>query len=273
VNDLVVDGLVCDLDGVVYKGDEAIPRSPEAISRLRSCGVSVVFCTNNSRSTVAQYLSKLGRLGIDASEDEVLTSATVTGEELARRGFAGASAFVIGGEGVKAALAKAGIRQSGPGDTVDLVVVGIDFDFDYDAMRRAALAVRDGARFIATNDDAALPTPSGLWPGAGAIVAAIEKASGKKAEVMGKPHSPMMEAAARRLRACVNIAVVGDRPETDLAGGAARNWTTILVASGVTAREDAHRVSPSPDVVVNDLADLAETVCSPRERARGGHNG
>jgi len=272
MNDLVVDGLVCDLDGVVYKGDEAIPGSSEAITRLRSCGVSVVFCTNNSRSTVAQYLSKLGRLGIDASEDEVLTSATVTGEELARRGLAGASAFVVGGEGVRAALAGAGIRQSGPEDTVDLVVVGNDFDFDYDAMRRASLAVRDGARFIATNDDASLPTPSGLWPGAGAIVAAIETASGKRAEVMGKPHSPMMEAAARRLSGCVHIAAVGDRPETDLAGGAARNWTTILVTSGVTAPEDVARVSPRPDVVVNDLADLAETICAAQERSRGGHN-
>jgi HAD superfamily hydrolase (TIGR01457 family) len=260
VKDLDFDGLVCDLDGVVYSGDQTIPGSSEAIAKMRAGGVSIVFCTNNSRSTVAQYQAKLARLGVHATGHDILTSATVTAEELARRGGRNATAMVVGGEGVRAALDENGIGLSAPDERPDFVVVGLDLDFSYDTMRRAALAVREGAEFVATNDDAALPTPAGLWPGAGAIVAAIETASGAIAEVMGKPHAPMMEAAARRLDGCKRIAVVGDRPETDLAGGAARGWTMILVTSGVTAPEGAADVTPRPDVVVADLAELARSL-------------
>jgi HAD superfamily hydrolase (TIGR01450 family) len=260
VKGLDFDGLVCDLDGVVYTGDQAIPGAPEAIAAMRAGGVSIVFCTNNSRSTAAQYQAKLAGLGVEASGRDILTSATVTAEELARRGRSGATAMVVGGDGVIAALDENGIRLGAPDEQPDVVVVGLDLDFTYDTMRRAALAVRAGAEFIATNDDAALPTPNGLWPGAGAIVASIETASDSSAEVMGKPHSPMMEAAARRLAGCERIAVVGDRPETDLAGGAARGWTTILVTSGVTAPDQAPHVTPRPDVVVADLAELARSL-------------
>lgn len=255
VKKIAFDGLVCDLDGVIYKGDQSISRAPEAIAELRRRGVRLVFCTNNSRSTVAQYQSKLARLGIEASGDEILTSATVTAEELSRRGRAGCTAIVIGGDGVTSALRAGNIKRT-DSDHADLVVVGLDMDFDYAAMRRAALAVQDGAELIATNDDATLPTPEGLWPGAGAILASIETASGAKAEVMGKPHRPMMDAAARRLAGCRRIAIVGDRPETDLAGGVARGWTTILVTSGVTAPDDAINVSPPPDLVVPNVAGL-----------------
>jgi HAD superfamily hydrolase (TIGR01457 family) len=254
------DGLVCDLDGVVYSGDQAILGSPEAIAKLRAGGVSIVFCTNNSRSTVAQYRAKLAGLGVDASGRDILTSATVTAEELARRGRRGETAMVVGGEGVRSALDEAGIGPSAPDERPDIVVVGLDMDFSYDTMRRAALAVRGGAELVATNDDAALPTPAGLWPGAGAIVAAIETASGSTAEVMGKPHAPMMEAAARRLGGCKRIAMVGDRPETDLAGGAARGWTTVLVTSGVTSPDHAADVTPRPDVIAADLAELARSL-------------
>jgi phosphoglycolate/pyridoxal phosphate phosphatase family enzyme len=251
------DGLVCDLDGVIYSGDRAVPGAPEAIRELRARGVRIVFCTNNSRSTVAEYRSKLARLGIDTSTDEIVTSGVVTAEVLAGRGHAGHSAFVIGREGVRSALREVGIRIAEPKEPADLVVVGFDDKFDYEGMKQASLAVRRGAKLIATNDDAALPMPEGLWPGAGAILASIETASGATAEVMGKPHAPMMDAVARRLKGCTRIAMVGDRPETDLVGGAARGWTTILVTSGVTPPDEAEHVSPRPDLVVRDLSALA----------------
>jgi HAD superfamily hydrolase (TIGR01457 family) len=250
------DGLVCDLDGVVYSGDEAIAGAPEAINELRARGIRVVFCTNNSRSTVEQYIEKLGRLGIAAADDEVLTSAIVTAEELARRGDA--SAFVIGGDGVRKALEAAGIGIVAADGSADVVVVGLDPSFDYAKMTDASLLVAAGAALVATNDDTALPTPRGLLPGAGAILASIETATGVTAEVMGKPHRPMMDAAARRLEGCERIAVVGDRPETDLAGGAARGWITILVTTGVTRPEMATGVRPVPDVVISHLGGLLE---------------
>jgi 4-nitrophenyl phosphatase len=251
------DALVCDLDGVVYRGDAPIPGAPEAIGEFRRGGVKVVFCTNNSRSTVTQYVDKLAGFGIEIAPTDIVTSAVVTAEVLEERSARGKRALVVGGDGVREALGSIGVsNDDGPPGDVDFVVVGWDPDFDYEKMKRASLAVRTGAEFIATNDDAAFPAPDGLWPGAGAILASIEVASGSKAEVMGKPHAPMMDAVARRLSGAKQVALVGDRPETDLAGGVARGWTTILVTSGVTSPEDARKVEPQPDLVVRDLSEL-----------------
>ena len=251
------DGLVCDLDGVIYRGDQVLPGAPEAIRRLRARGVRVVFCTNNSRYTVDEYVHKLNSFGVTVNRDDIISSGIVTAEELIRRGFVGASAMVVGGHGIEKALIQAGI-DVGVEDRAswDIVVVGWDRSFDYTAMARAATAVRAGALFIATNSDATFPAPRGLWPGAGAVLASIEVASGRKAEVMGKPRAPMMNAVARRLRGARSIAVVGDRPDSDLEGGRARGWHTILVLSGVTGPDEAGALDPQPDLTTASLADL-----------------
>jgi HAD superfamily hydrolase (TIGR01450 family) len=256
-----IDGLVCDLDGVVYRGNRAIAGAREALAGLRAAGLPVIFCTNNSRSTVAQYVAKLASMGVDADEGSVLTSAVVTAQVLKQRGFSGTRAIVLGGPGLREELAGIGavIDDDPDHGAADLVAVGLDLDFDYAAMRRASRAVRYGAAFVATNDDVTLPTSDGLWPGAGAILASIEVASGRRAEVMGKPHRAMMEAAWERLDGAANVAVVGDRPETDLEGAAAMGWRTILVLSGVTAPEEADAVTPRPDVVLGSLAELRIT--------------
>jgi 4-nitrophenyl phosphatase len=253
-----MDGLVCDLDGVVYRGDEPVAGAASALERLRFAGVRIVFCTNNSMRTPEQYVEKLNRYGIRAGTDEVLTSAVVTAEVLEERGFAGRRALVVGGEGLRRALDGIGVAEvDGRGTPADAVVVGLDLLFDYDLMRRAARALHHGAAFIASNDDATFPAPGEeRWPGAGAILASLEVAAGRHAEVMGKPHAPMMDAAERRLRGATDIAVVGDRPETDLRGGAARGWRTVLVLSGVTSRDDAGYVDPPPDVVLESIAAL-----------------
>ena len=222
---------------------------------MAASGVRVVFCTNNSMPTVGQYVAKLTAMGLEVDPDDVVTSSVVTGEVLGANGW-GRSAVVIGGEGVREAVSKAGIEiVEAPRHDADLVVVGWDLEFTFEKMKRATLAITgNGARLVATNEDAAYPAPEGLWPGTGAIVASIEVASGAKAEVMGKPHAPMMDAAARRLEGCEHVAVVGDRPDTDLAGGRSRGWTTILVLSGVTT--DASQVDPAPDLILDSLADL-----------------
>jgi HAD superfamily hydrolase (TIGR01450 family) len=142
-----------------------------------------------------------------------------------------------------------------------VVAVGWDPGFDYDALRRAVLAVLNGAALVASNDDASFPAERGeLWPGAGALLAAIERASGQRAEVMGKPNPPMMDAAARRLDGARRIAAVGDRDDTDLEGGRDRGWTTILALSGVTSAEAAATLDPAPDLVIDALADLVPLV-------------
>lgn len=253
-----LDGLVCDMDGVLYRGPEPIPGVAEAVARWRGRGGRIVFCTNNSHFTVPEYVAKLERVGIPADEDDVVSSGVVLAEVLRARGARGKKAMAVGAQGLRAGLEAAGVTID-DGESVegiDLVVVGWDGDFDYDKMRRACGAVRAGATLIATNSDATFPAPDGLWPGAGAILASIEVSSGVGAEVLGKPHPPMMDAAARRLAGCDRIGIVGDRADTDLAGGVARGWTTILVTSGVTTPAEAELVDPRPDVILPSLAAL-----------------
>lgn len=253
-----LDGLVCDMDGVVYLGPEPIEGVAEGIARWRGRGKRLVFCTNNSHFTVAEYVSKLAAVGIPADEGDVVSSGAVLTEVLRERRAEGKKAMAVGAQGLRSGLEAAGVTID-DGDSVeglDFVVVGWDGEFDYPKMKRACLAVRAGASLLATNSDATFPAPDGLWPGAGSILASIEVSSGVRAEVLGKPHAPMMEAAARRLEGCARIGIAGDRADTDLAGGLSRGWTTILVTSGVTTPEEAEQIEPRPDVILPSLASL-----------------
>lgn len=199
-------------------------------------------------------------MGITVAPDDILTSAVVTAETLQARNMARRTAIVVGGPGIREALDAVciSVKEEPSVTAADLVVVGWTPEFTYADMRRAATAVRRGATFIATNDDATFPVNDGLWPGAGAIVASIERAAGARAEIMGKPHEPMMDAVARCLDGAGAIAIVGDRPDTDLAGGAARGWKTILVLTGVTSEKDVADLQVTPDVVLGSLAELAQ---------------
>lgn len=254
-----IDGIVCDLDGVLYRGPEPVEGAAEKIAELREQGVRLVFATNNATATVDTYVERLGSFRVEATSEEVLTSAVVTAEAIVERGLHNSTAFLIGLEGIREELTKAGVQIiDGPkGRDADIVVVSGDWTFDYDKLRTATHALRGGARFLATNDDLTYPAPDGLWPGAGSLLAALEAASGREAEVFGKPYAPMMHAAAKRLSGCEHIAVVGDQPATDLAGGRLMGWMTVLVLSGVTTKDDA--VEPAPDLVLGSLADLTVT--------------
>ena len=258
---LTFDALVCDLDGVVYRGDQVIEGAPEALAALRERGVRLLFATNNSHFTVEEYVAKLAGLGISASRDEILTSGVVLGEVLEDAGVDATGAIVVGGPGLREAVESAGAHVvEDPGDA-GLVAVGWDLEFTYDKLREASAAVRAGASFYASNDDATFPARDGvLWPGAGSILAAIEVAGGRKATVVGKPHAPMAEACERRLAGATNIAVIGDRPDTDLALGSSRGWTTILVTSGIVSKDDAAGVDPPPDLILDSIAELPETL-------------
>ena len=253
-----LDALVLDLDGVLYRGNQTVPGAPEAIERLRAAGKRVLFLTNNATRTESEVIAKLQRHGVDATPDEILTSARVTTDLLLERDLGGSTVYLIGGNGIRSALEEAGfvLLDGDDASNAEIVVIGSDRSFDWDAMRIASEAVRRGARFIATNSDPTLPTPDGLVPGAGAIIAAVEVASGRTAEVVGKPELPMMRAAAARLPGATAIGIVGDQPITDLDGGRAMGWTTILVLSGVVGAEQVEKLEPQPDVVVADLAAL-----------------
>jgi HAD superfamily hydrolase (TIGR01450 family) len=249
-----IDAIVCDLDGVIYRGRSPVEGAPEAVASLRERGIKVLFCSNNARPTLDEYLDKLADMGVPCGPDEVITSPVVAAEEISRN-HAGARVLIVGGPGLHQAIGDRGL-EAVAGAPADVVVVGMTPEFDYGDMDRASAAIRSGAIFYATNDDATFPAERGLQPGAGAIVASIAVASGMEPIVLGKPHAPMMEAALRRLPDGARVAMVGDRPETDLDGARAMGWKTILVLSGVTNEADAAALNPHPDVVLPRLRDL-----------------
>ncbi len=169
----------------------------------------------------------------------------------------GVRAYVIGSAGLRAELALRDVELVGGDAPADVVVIGISANFDYQAMADAMRALRAGARFIATNDDSTFPDSDGLLPGNGAIVAAVATASGVQPEIAGKPHQPMAELVRAKLGS--SGIVVGDRPETDGMFARAMGYRFGLVLSGVTSRDDLP-VSPSPEIVADDLSELVMKV-------------
>jgi HAD superfamily hydrolase (TIGR01450 family) len=250
--------VACDLDGVVWRGDEAIPPAAGGIAALRGAGLRVTFVSNNSSSPVGDVVAKLRRMGIPAEPDDVVTSAMAAAWMLQHSLAPGARVLVCGGPGVREALADAGLEAVDDGPA-EAVVVGFHLDFDFDGLDRASRAVRDGARFVATNLDATYPVPGGLIPGAGSIVAAVATAAGVVPEVAGKPEAPTVGIIRERYGA--TGVVVGDRPSTDGALATALGWPFALVLSGVTAAvapPGGEAIpDPAPPFVADDLGVLA----------------
>lgn len=253
---------VLDLDGVVWLADTVLPGAPEAVARLRAAGERVLFATNNSADPVGVQAAKLAGFGIPA-DDDVVTSA----QAAALLVEPGERALATGGPGVTEALVARGVEVRDAGDAVslpvgaplgvDVVVVGIDVDFDYARLRVASQAVRQGARLIATNSDATYPTPAGQVPGGGAIAAAVAYASGVEPVVAGKPHEPMARLIHERLgeRRDQPGIMVGDRPESDGAFAKTLSYRFGLVLTGVVGPDDLP-VEPAPDHVGADLLTL-----------------
>jgi glycerol 3-phosphatase-2 len=252
------DALFVDLDGVVYRGHEPLPHAAEAVQRARGLGLRVLYLTNNSSRTPEQVAAHLARMGVEAAADEVLTSGLATAAMLRREGWEGRSAFVIGERGVREALTEAGIRlvDADPGNA-DLVVIGWDREVDYAKLRVASLLVQRGARLVATNADASYPAPDGLWPGSGAILAAVTTTTGAVPTVVGKPHRPLFEAATEATGATVPL-VIGDRLDTDVAGARVMGWDSLLVLSGASRARDVVRARHAPTYVGHDLRTLFE---------------
>jgi len=243
---------IIDLDGVVWLAGVPIAGVAEGLARLRTAGVRPLFASNNSSLAVGEVVARLGRAGVQAGANEIVTSAQAS----ARMVEPGARVLALAGDGVLEALAERGATAvaSGPADAV---VVGFTRSFDFDRLAGAADAVRGGARLIGTNEDATYPTPDGLLPGAGSLLAAVVTASGGTPEIAGKPHLAMAELIASRTHDAV--CVVGDRPSTD--GRLARRLGLpyALVLSGVT-RPGTTGIEPAPTVTADDLGALARDV-------------
>ena len=224
--------MLCDLDGVVWLARHAIPGAPEAIARLRASGRRVLFVTNNSFSLLADQEAALAAIGVPAVGD-VATSA----QAAAFLVEPGETVLVCGGPGV--VRSGLGPRRQVPSqtDAADAVIVGFHRDFDYERLRIASEAVRDGARLLATNDDATYPTPEGLIPGGGAILAAVATASAATPTIAGKPYAPMAALVRDRCGPEFNsetAVMVGDRWSTDGLFAEALGCPFALVRTGVT---------------------------------------
>jgi HAD superfamily hydrolase (TIGR01450 family) len=252
------DHVLLDLDGCVWVGDEAVPGAPEAVAALREAGKSVLFLTNNDRWSPEAFVRKLWRLGVQASLDEVVSVGAALQYRLATRNGPG-TAFVVGTQALVDHVADAGLRVVN-GTTfaprADVVVVGGHDELVYEELKLATQAVARGAELIGASRDAAFPMPDGPWPGTGAVLAAIETATGRQASaVVGKPEPTMYEAARDRLGPG-RILAVGDRLDADVGGARRAGIDSALVLTGVATRADVDAAEEPPTLVAESLGAL-----------------
>lgn len=251
---------IIDLDGVIYLLHDPIPGSAGVIRHMQETGTPFVFLTNNSVATPDMYVERLQRAGVDIIAENVVTSANAARFYLERNfSTAGKTALVIGEKGLLVELEEVGLRVLEPAESAhaDFVMVGWDRHFDFEKLKAAVVAIRNGATYIAMNTDATYPTPDGLWPGAGTMVAAVTTGAGREPVVVGKPNPLFVELALGRLGAsAAESLMVGDRLDSDVAAGIAAGVDTLLVLSGVSTEEDVVRLGIRPTYVRKNLAAL-----------------
>lgn len=254
---------ILDMDGVLYRGTEQLPGVSELIAILETRNLPYMLATNNSMSTSSQYVTKLAAMNIDVPASSILTSAMATREYLLKEFPENAGFYVIGMPALgKQLFADTSFRAVDPAETTPAgVVVGLDKAFTYEKLSLANVAIRAGAAFIATNTDATLPTESGLIPGCGSIIAAIETSTGTKPVVIGKPEPLMLEMALAGMGIAPTEAVmVGDRLDTDILAGKRAGMLTMLVLTGVSTREDVATGPAIPDLIFSDLNSVLEAI-------------
>ena len=255
--------VVCDLDGVVYRGPEAVDH---AVAALDDLGVPVLYATNNASRPAGEVAAHLIELGLNVSARDVVTSSQAGAVELLERLPRGATVLAVGGAGVSEALLQAGFRVLRPaaGNEVEEsqvagVLQGYGYAVTASDLAEAAYAVAAGAVWVATNTDATLPTNRGTAPGNGTLVGAVRTATGVEPTVVGKPHAPLYRLSAQRLGLDpAQVLAVGDRLDTDIAGAVATGMDSVLVLTGVDSVSSLAVAPPAqrPTYVVEDLRAL-----------------
>jgi HAD superfamily hydrolase (TIGR01450 family) len=240
----------------VWVGSEPTPRAADAVAALRSGGKRVVFVTNDARRPEEGYVRKLWGMGMQASLQDVVTVGAAV-ESLLGASHAGRGAFVIGTPALKEHVGRAGLRLLNGTDgagAAEVVVVGGTEELVYDDLRHATLAVRAGADFFGTSRDPTYPTEEGHWPGTGAILVSVEYATGREAQIVGKPERHLFRTALDRLGDGRTL-VVGDRLDTDVAAAVRAGFDAALVLTGGTTAEEAEEAT-DPVAVAESLAVL-----------------
>lgn len=252
-----IQALIIDMDGVLWRDDQPIGNLPDIFKKIELHHIKALLATNNSTRSIDQYLEKLKSFGVILQPWQFINSSQATAKYLRDQYPICDSVYIIGETGLFQALDQMGFHHSEKNPQV--VVVGMDRQLSYHKLTQATLLIRSGLPFIATNPDKTFPTPAGLAPGTGSLLAALEASTDKKPYVIGKPYPVMYQVALERLGTPKsNTLVVGDRLETDIAGAQSIGCPTGLVLSGVTTQEQANNWSPPPDIIAKDLSALLE---------------
>lgn len=244
-------GFLIDLDGTMYRGTEVIEEAVDFVRLLNAKGLPYLFVTNNSSRTPEQVAEKLRKFHVPADKSQVFTSSMATANYIYERKKE-ASVYVIGEEGLQTALAEKGFRTAR--EDADFVVIGLDRSINYEKLAIACLAVRNGAVFISTNGDLAIPTERGLLPGNGSLTSVITVSTQTEPIFIGKPESIIMEQALKVIGTKKEeTLMVGDNYETDIMAGMNAGMDTLLVHTGVTTKELLSRYEKKPTYVLDSL--------------------
>jgi len=255
-----IKAIISDMDGVLWRGIEPLPGLLPFFDFLQDQSLPFILATNNSRKTQDDYIHKLSGLGVkDIQQHNIITSGTATASYLQTQYPAGTKLYVVGGDGLKQTLVHAGYVLVE--EDAEVVVCGIDFELTYNKMRTATLHIRKGAAFVGTNPDSSFPSPAGLVPGAGSILALLESASEVAPTIIGKPARAMFESALQTLGTDPSeTLMIGDRIGTDIQGAQAVGIQTALVLTGVETPDSITKSEIQPDVIFAGLPELIDAL-------------
>ena len=257
-NILEKSGFICDMDGVIYHGDRILDGVTEFVNWMIENNKKFVFLTNSPEKTPHELSMKLERMGLAVSPDCFYTSAMATAEFL-RSQAPGCTAYVIGEASLAKAMYDQGIYMTDINP--DYVVIGETRTYCFEKIEKAIALVNNGAKLIGTNPDTVGVTEHGIMPATGSLVAPIEIATGKKAYFVGKPNPLMLRHGLKKLGChSADIAFIGDRMDTDIIAGIESNVDTVLVLSGVTAREDIDAFPYRPKYILNGVGDIVNQI-------------
>ncbi len=252
-----ISAMIFDMDGVLWKEDTEIVNLKKQFKILVSNHIKFSFATNNGTKTPSDYQKKLLKFGIEVEEHQIITSGINLAEKLKGLYPRGGPIFLVGEPGLEKIMLDYNFYHQN--DDVLAVVGGMDRNLDYKKLSQANILLNSGVYFFFTNIDPSFPTPFGNIPGAGALLAYLETASGRKADVYGKPHPSMFELALNAMKTlCANTLVIGDRLETDILGGINANCPTALVLTGISSREDIQRTNIHPNLINDNLTELIQ---------------
>ena len=256
-------GFICDMDGVIYHGNQVLPGVVEFINGLHRENKDFLFLTNNSGYTPKELQQKLARMGLDVSEEHFYTSALATAAFLKEQA-PGCSVYAIGEAGLANALYDAGITMNDVNP--DYVVIGEGKSYSLDTLTKATNLVLGGAKLIGANSDLTGPIENGIAPACRALIAPIELATGKQAYFCGKPNPLMMRTGLNILGCHSGEAVmVGDRMDTDVISGMESGMSTVLVLSGVSTRETVNTFAYRPTMILDGVGDIASIADSQKK--------